>query len=115
MVASHSRVPPYWADTAGPNSHSPEPTDDPASMMPGPSNRAQDFQDPPGGGGRSPTSQAGSAPAGRVSPSSPTRGVEIVVMTPGLVLLGEWHFSEGVTIHGIALGRFRVARLEPHP
>ena len=30
IVASHRNVPPNWAETAGPNSHSPAPTEEPA-------------------------------------------------------------------------------------
>ncbi len=35
-VASQRNVPPYWAVTAGPKSHSPAPTAEPATRTPGP-------------------------------------------------------------------------------
>src|SRR5579871_5164198 len=68
-VASHSKVPPYCAVTAGPNSHSPEPMDAPAKSTPGPMTLSQRRQPRPGGGGSSPTVHGGSCPAG-TTPSS---------------------------------------------
>ena len=66
-VASHSSVPPYWALTAGPNSHSPAPIATPAIRIPGPINVGSFFQSIDGGSGSSPTSHGWSAPPGRFS------------------------------------------------
>ena len=47
IKASQSRAAPYWAVTAGPKSHSPEPMLVPASTIPGPINPTQSFQPGP--------------------------------------------------------------------
>jgi hypothetical protein len=52
-------VAPYWALTAGPNSHSPEPIEVPASTMPGPINPIHNRQPALGGNGNSPTVHGG--------------------------------------------------------
>ena len=57
--ASQSSAAPYWAVTAGPKSHSPEPMLVPASTTPGPINPTQIRQPPGGGVGRSPVVHAG--------------------------------------------------------
>src|SRR5215208_4286413 len=62
-VASQSRLAPYWAVTAGPNSHSPDPMLVPARTIPGPIRPTQIRHPPAGGGGRWPTSHGGRAPA----------------------------------------------------
>src|SRR5271170_7640087 len=70
MVASQRSVPPNWAVTAGPKSHSPAPTDEPASRIPGPSSAVNLRQEKTGGDSRVPTSQAGNCPAGIRSPGT---------------------------------------------
>ncbi len=62
--ATHSSVPPYCALTAGPNSHSPEPTLAPANSTPGPTSRSQVCQPRGGEGGIWPTVHGGNKPAG---------------------------------------------------
>src|SRR5688500_2864975 len=62
-VASQSRLAPYWAVTAGPNSHSPDATPAPARTIAGPTRPTQTRHPPAGGGGRWPTSHGGRAPA----------------------------------------------------
>src|ERR1700677_4036704 len=56
-VASQRNGPPYWAVTAGPKSHSPAPTADPATSTPGPISSAQWRRSDAGGGINSPTCQ----------------------------------------------------------
>ena len=57
--ASQSSDAPYWAVTAGPKSHSPEPMLVPARTTPGPIRPTQSRQPPAGGAGRLPIVQAG--------------------------------------------------------
>src|SRR6516164_2721325 len=57
--ASQSKAAPYWAVTAGPNSHSPEPMLVPARTTPGPIRPTQSRQPALGGAGRLPIVQAG--------------------------------------------------------
>ena len=59
IKASQSKAAPYWAVTAGPKSHSPEPMLVPARTIPGPISPTQSFQPGRGGSGRSPICQGG--------------------------------------------------------
>src|SRR5271156_5601098 len=67
IVASHRNVPPNCAVTAGPNSHSPAPIDEPAKRMPGPRSVFQSRHECRGGGSRVETFQGGRRPAGTVA------------------------------------------------
>src|SRR2546422_5700026 len=62
-LAIHMTVPPYWAVTAGPNSHSPPPMLAPAIISPGPISAARLCHLDTGAGGSSPTSHGGIQPA----------------------------------------------------
>src|SRR5947209_18162852 len=62
-VASQRNVPPYWAVTAGPKSHSPAPTAEPATTTPGPISSGHRRQLNFGGAGKSPTCQGASGPS----------------------------------------------------
>src|SRR5262245_21736702 len=73
-VASHKNVPPYWALTAGPNSHSPATIDAPASSRPGPSNPIHKRQPGAGASGNSPTPHGASIPALITGPTAGDTG-----------------------------------------
>ncbi len=62
-------MPPYWAVTAGPKSHSPAPIAEPATRTPGPISSAECRQSNPGGGIRSPTCQGAIDPSGAATTS----------------------------------------------
>src|SRR5438094_702802 len=79
-VASQSSVAPYWAVTAGPVSHSPEPIEAPASNTPGPITLSHRRQPRPGGNGKSPTVYGGSTPAWMCSVFSPVSGGDSVAI-----------------------------------
>src|SRR5262245_792008 len=66
-VANQRNVPPYWAVTAGPKSHSPAPTAEPATKIPGPISSGLCRQPNRGGGGKSPTCQGASGPSRAVT------------------------------------------------
>src|SRR5580704_4182301 len=65
-VASQRNVPPNCAETAGPNSHSPAPIEEPAKRMPGPSRVFQSRHECRGAGSSVEMFQGGNRPAGTV-------------------------------------------------
>src|SRR5947208_3602407 len=66
VSASQNSDAPYWADTAGPNSHSPVPMLVPASTTPGPISAAHKAQPLRGGSGRLLVVHGASDPAATV-------------------------------------------------
>src|SRR5437868_5226217 len=78
-VASQRNVPPYCAVTAGPNSHSPAPTADPATTTPGPISSAAWRQPNVGGGISSPVSQGVIRPSRAATASAAAVVVGMVV------------------------------------
>src|SRR5580704_18720441 len=66
-VASQRNVPPNCAETAGPNSHSPAPIEDPARRMPGPISVFQSRHEWRGAASSVETFQGGRWPAGTVA------------------------------------------------